>query len=244
MMLAETPTAAAVSHDRLPDIADAEDGLVFLGIDDGETAWFGIDLSQHPRDALSSLGDGAKLVPLRRVGPVMPRADGALLAYARGMMHWHRQHRHCGVCGAPTASRNGGHLRVCCNDTCGAEHFPRTDPAVIMLVTHRDESGNAANDSCLLARQARWPQGMMSTLAGFVEPGESLEEAVAREVLEETGVPVAVAECALSGLAAVAVSVIADAGVPRRSRGQGGGRGQSQRDRGCPLVHPRRGRRP
>ena len=97
-------------------------------------------------------------------------------------MHWHRRHRFCGRCGAPTESRKAGHLRVCTRPACGLEHFPRTDPAVIMLV-HDDEA-------CVLGRRPGWPPGLHSTLAGFVEPGESLEEAVAREVREEAGLEV------------------------------------------------------
>jgi NAD+ diphosphatase len=98
------------------------------------------------------------------------------------MMTWHQRHRFCGVCGAPTRSEQAGHVRRCTQPDCAAEIFPRTDPAVIMLVCH--------GDWCLLGRQAKWPGGMYSALAGFVEPGESLEDAVAREVLEETGVAV------------------------------------------------------
>ena len=103
-----------------------------------------------------------------------------MLAYARAILHWHRQHRFCGVCGQPTRSEIAGHVRRC--TACNVEHFPRTDPAVIMLVEH--------GDRCLLARQSRWPPGMVSTLAGFVEPGESLEEAVTREVREESAIVV------------------------------------------------------
>jgi NAD+ diphosphatase len=98
------------------------------------------------------------------------------------MTHWHATHKYCGSCGAPTESREGGHLRVCTDPDCARAHFPRTDPAVIMLV--------AKDDRCLLGRKAEWPPGRYSTLAGFVEPGESLEDAVRREVMEETGVVV------------------------------------------------------
>ena len=124
----------------------------------------------------------ASFVDLRAVGALLDRAEGALLAYARGIMHWHARHRHCGACGAPTRVEAAGHVRRCSDASCNAEHFPRTDPAVIMLVT--------SGDHALLGRQRVWPAGMHSTLAGFVEPGESLEEAVAREVMEEAGVAV------------------------------------------------------
>src|SRR5262249_49094954 len=129
-----------------------------------------------------ALADEVEFTDLRRVGPLLERFEGSLLAYARGITYWHQRHRFCGVCGAPTRSRDAGHVRVCLNETCKTQHFPRTDPAVIMLVHD--------GDRCLLGRQSVWPTGMHSTLAGFVEPGESLEEAVAREVREETAIEV------------------------------------------------------
>ena len=112
----------------------------------------------------------------------MSHDDGALMAYARGMMHWHRAHLYCGRCGHATEPRQAGHVRYCTNADCAAPAFPRTDPAVIMLIHH--------GEYALLGRQAVWPPGMHSVLAGFVEPGESLEDAVAREVMEEAGVEI------------------------------------------------------
>jgi NAD+ diphosphatase len=161
-------------------IGDAE--TVFLGLA-GDVAHFALELShlEDPSPALAETA-GAAFADLRSVGPVLSQGEGALLAYARGLIHWHSRHRFCGVCGAPTRSEEAGHLRRCTNPACGAGHFPRTDPAVIMLV-HDGER-------VLLGRQAQWPPGMHSVLAGFVEPGESLEEAVAREVFEETGIAV------------------------------------------------------
>ncbi len=153
--------------------------LVFLGLNKAH-AYFALDVSafeapeQEP--ALSGTGE---FRDLRTVGPLMERRTGAILAYARGLMHWHRRHRFCGSCGRPNESRRGEHLLVCTHPDCGQQHFPRTDPAVIMLV-HDGER-------CVLGRQKIWPPGMHSTLAGFVEPGESLEDAVAREVAEEVG---------------------------------------------------------
>ena len=104
------------------------------------------------------------------------------MAHARGLIYWHQRHRFCSLCGSPAEIRDAGHMRRCGNADCAAEHFPRTDPAVIMLV--------ADGDRCLMGRQAEWPTGLYSTLAGFVEPGESLEEAVAREIWEEAGITV------------------------------------------------------
>ena len=155
---------------------------VFLGRD-GETAVFALDLSDlEEADAQSLTGENGLFEDLRAVGPLLSRRDGAILAYARGLVYWHQRHRYCGVCGSPTESIQAGHVRRCGNGACGAEHFPRTDPAVIMLV-HDEER-------CVLGRQKAWPAGMHSTLAGFVEPGETLEEAVAREVYEEVGLEV------------------------------------------------------
>lgn len=155
---------------------------VLLGLRESR-ALFAVDLSAHerPLDVLS-VGSQAEFVDLRRVGPLLARQEGSLLAYARGILWWHQRHRFCGVCSAATTSGEAGHVRTCSSPDCRAQHFPRTDPAVIMLV-HDGER-------CLLGRQAIWPKGMHSTLAGFVEPGESLEEAVAREVMEETGIEV------------------------------------------------------
>jgi len=156
--------------------------VVLLGLVEA-VAHFAIDLSylETPEEAPELAGLG-RFTDLRAVGPLMGQAEGAMLAYARGILHWHNRHRFCGRCGSETRSADAGHMRVCLNPECGTSHFPRTDPAVIMLVTR--------GEMCLLGRQAIWPPGMHSTLAGFVEPGESLEEAVAREVHEETGVRV------------------------------------------------------
>ena len=146
----------------------------------GGVAHFAIDLSHRGEDAAGELG---RFEDLRRFGPLLSHDDGALMAYARGMMHWHLAHRFCGRCGHATESREAGHVRYCANADCAAPVFPRTDPAVIMLIHD--------GDRVLLGRQASWPPGMHSVLAGFVEPGESLEDAVAREVFEEAGIEIA-----------------------------------------------------
>jgi NAD+ diphosphatase len=124
--------------------------------------------------------DGQQLLGLREAAATLPQADGGLAAYAVAMLTWHRRHRFCANCGAETEVREAGHVRHCPN--CGAEHHPRTDPVVIMLVTRGDE--------VLLGRQPTWPEHRYSALAGFVEPGESLEEAVAREVREEAEIEI------------------------------------------------------
>ncbi len=156
------------------------DSRVLLGTSRG-AAVFAVDLS-----AVEELEEMLRLPPvhavlgLREVAPLVSQSDGALLAYASGILSWHRRNRFCGVCGSETKSTQGGHIRVCSNEGCREQHFPRTDPAVIMLVTDGERA--------LLGRQSVWPPAVYSTLAGFVEPGESLEEAVRREVFEETSV--------------------------------------------------------
>jgi NAD+ diphosphatase len=174
-----SPRAAFLARE---DMRALDGEPVLLGLVE-ERAIFAVDLS-HCEAPLQDLATGgpAEFADLRRVGPLLPRDEGSLLAYARGIAYWHERHRFCGVCGAPTRSEEGGHVRRCTNASCGTTHFPRTDPAVIMLVHD--------GDRCLLGRKAEWPAGMHSTLAGFVEPGESLEEAVAREVFEEAGIAV------------------------------------------------------
>jgi NAD+ diphosphatase len=116
---------------------------------------------------------------LREAATELPASEAALAAYAGSLLAWHRRHRFCANCGAATEPRDGGHERVC--ESCEAHHFPRTDPVVIVRVSD-------GGDALLLGRQARWPEGRFSLLAGYVEPGETLEEAVRREVLEEAGV--------------------------------------------------------
>jgi len=123
---------------------------------------------------------GENRVPLRQAAARLSQAEGGLAAYTAALLNWHRRHRFCAACGQESDIVEAGLTRRCPN--CGAEHHPRTDPVVIMLV--------ADGDRLMLGRQASWPSGRYSALAGFVEPGESLEEAVAREVLEEAGVSV------------------------------------------------------
>lgn len=118
---------------------------------------------------------------IRSVGSQLEVTEAGLAAHAVGVANWHHRHPRCSRCGEATVPDQGGHVRTC--PSCGAQHFPRTDPAVIMLAT--DEQ-----DRALLGRQPVWPAGRYSTLAGFVEPGESLEDAVRREVYEEAGVAI------------------------------------------------------
>lgn len=128
------------------------------------------------------LAPGQVFAELREVMGELPAADAALVAYARAMVNWRAHHRHCGLCGAPNQAQEAGFVMACTGSACGHRSFPRLDPAVIVLV-HRGAE-------CLLGRQPTWPEGRYSTIAGFIEPGESLEDAVRREVAEETNVRV------------------------------------------------------
>ncbi len=123
---------------------------------------------------------GARRAGLRDVGLQLAADEAGLFAYAKGLAHWQRETRYCAHCGAPVILVASGHRAQCTNEACGRVHFPRTDAAVIVIVEHEG--------ACLLGRQAGWPKGRYSTLAGFVEPGEALEDAVRREVAEESGV--------------------------------------------------------
>jgi NAD+ diphosphatase len=129
-----------------------------------------------------ALPEATVLAELRPLAAILPAPESALLAYARGLSLWRARQRFCGVCGQATRSIRGGHVLQCTSLQARHEFFPRIDPAIIVLVSDGDRA--------LLGRQASWPPGRYSTIAGFVEPGESLEDAVAREVREETGVEV------------------------------------------------------
>lgn len=185
----EIPRAALVPLSTVRD-SIAENALTwaFLGLD-GETPVFVVDLSANAIAALPSLGDAGEFVDLRRAGWLVSEDDAALLAYARALMLWHRRHHFCSVCGSPAENRRAGHVRRCTNALCATDSFPRTDPVVIMLVIRPATHERPAR--ALLGRHSRLPKGAYSILAGFVEPGESFEDAVAREVMEETGVRVA-----------------------------------------------------
>ncbi len=172
-----------------PEIA-ATEAFAFLGISHGQpfeegTACFAVEPEAQLARTLARAAGGL-FAELRQVSGRLSADEAAILAYARALMNWHRRHPRCGICGGPTAIRDGGHSRVCVDGRCAAQHFPRTDPAIIVLVTREGPQGEA----CLLARQPGWPKGLISTLAGFVEPGETAEAAVVREIREEAGIDV------------------------------------------------------
>lgn len=183
----ERPVAALIERARAEALLLQARAVALLGVID-DIAHIAVDLSHLEEDvARAHVAEHGSFTDLRRIGPLLERTSGSVLAYARGLMHWHARHGFCGVCGAATRIVQAGHVRHCTDPACNAQHFPRTDPAVIMLVEDPD---GPDGPRCLLGRQKIWLPGMHSTLAGFVEPGESLEEAVAREVFEEVGIAV------------------------------------------------------
>ena len=168
--MAGEPHLAWHDPQSLPDLSAMEP--LFLGIFD-DRAHFAVEidgLDTHDLD----------YVELRSIGRVLGRPEAGLAAFARALTHWRARHRYCGACGGATTAIEGGHARRC--GACGLDSFPRTDPAVIVLISD--------DDNCVLGRSRRFPSGMYSTLAGFVEPGESIEQTVAREVEEEVGLAI------------------------------------------------------
>jgi len=149
---------------------------VFLGLD-GTQPLFAVDL---PGETEPVLGGGS-FQEMRACAFFLPARDTAIAGQAKALLDWHKRHGFCANCGAPTQSHDGGYRRLC--PKCGAEHFPRTDPVVIMLPL--------LGDRCLIGRNKRFPPGLYSAFAGFVEPGESMEEAVHRELMEEVNLKVA-----------------------------------------------------
>jgi NAD+ diphosphatase len=161
------------------DTVDTIQPPTLLGTD-GKRYFFAVSINDAQREALLTLHPEASFVDLRRAAVDMDAKHAGVLAYAKALHYWQHRHGFCGVCGSPNRLQSAGHKLVCSNEECARQSFPRIDPAIIVLVTH----GNA----CLLGRNATWPEKRFSTLAGFVEPGESLEDAVVREVFEESRV--------------------------------------------------------
>jgi NAD+ diphosphatase len=163
-------------------LAGSQATVLFLGVDDGGAAHFAVE-APADRDLagddglLTGLGDFEEL---RGIGPLLSPGDAALIGAAKSVVDWHARHGFCAVCGTATEPASAGWKRTC--PSCGAEHFPRVDPVAIMLPVR--------GERCLLGRQSRFPKGMYSALAGFVEPGETIAEACAREIAEEVGLTV------------------------------------------------------
>ena len=176
------PKAVGLSMGSISDIIDDTSHLVFLGYR-GQVPYFTIDLSHMDEPSeLPPLKGSGQFTDIRNIGLDLPKEDGGLLAYSRAIAQWHKTHIFCSRCGSPTVPRDGGHMRQCTNPDCNTQHFPRTDMAVIMLVS--------SGDKIVMGRKKDWAEDRFSILAGFVEPGETLEGAVAREVMEEVGIPV------------------------------------------------------
>jgi NAD+ diphosphatase len=178
------PQLAPLDH---PALVDAREAPIFVGLTP-EGPRFAVELSLwSPPEEATSIGQfidqteqmhpgfpGAKFVEIRGLMPTLSRLEGESVATARALLGWHATHRFCANCGAGSAVESAGWVRKC--PQCGAQHFPRTDPVVIMAITH--------GDRLLLGRSPSWPERMYSLLAGFVEPGETIEAAVRRETLE------------------------------------------------------------
>jgi NAD+ diphosphatase len=158
------------------ELAGGPERLLFMGLWK-DTAVFAVDMEDSADPGDGPLQGFGKFEDLRAIALKVPGPDAAILATAKQMFEWRRRHKHCAVCGEPSEATDGGWKRQC--PACGSEHFPRTDPVVIMLPYH--------GERCMLGRQEAWPKGMFSALAGFLEPGESIEEACARELNEEAG---------------------------------------------------------
>jgi NAD+ diphosphatase len=160
-------------------LIDTAESIVLLG-QDADKVYFAIGL---PAAGDTPLADVGKFRNLRWAATLLEEQDCAVLAYAKLMAQWHHQHRFCSVCGNPTTSASSGHVRICNDAKCKQPFFPNMGPAIIVLVT--------LGERCLLGRKPEWPENVYSTLAGFVEPAESLEVALIREVREEAGVEIA-----------------------------------------------------
>ena len=174
----EAPRAVFLELSQVPEEKRSVADLVLLGRL-GDTHYFAYEIESMDSPPVPV---GARFEDLRTIAALLPMEEAGLLGYARAIISWRKRHRFCGTCGAATLPAKGGHVLVCTNPACRHEQFPRLDPAIIVLVSDGERA--------LLGRQATWPQGRYSTIAGFVEPGESLEDTVAREVFEETGIGV------------------------------------------------------
>lgn len=240
--------ARRLSTPRGEEISEGPGGVgaaLFLGLDAQGGGWFALDAAMAAYAA-------PQRVDLRSAAALWPAFEASVFAQARALQHWRHRHRHCGVCGGEVSFSRGGWQGRC--DSCGTEHYPRTDPAVIVAVSD--------GARLLLGRQAAWPPRRYSVIAGFVEPGETLEQTVAREVLEETGVRVRRCRYLASqpwpfpGALMLGFSAEAEPDEPQvddeleearwftveevraaRARGEQGGPG-SQDDDGGPLLSP------
>jgi len=192
----DTLALVAMDHPVLGAGKPSANSLLFLGLSEVDAPLFACDISTWEPDNLDKMALGQFLDPSEQHHPLLPAShvfaelrrlmsrlsprDAELAATAKALFGWHATHGFCAVCGKPSKVSHAGWQRTC--PDCGSHHFPRTDPVVIMLITY--------GSSVLMGRSPGWPEGMYSLLAGFLEPGETLEAAVRREVMEEAGVPV------------------------------------------------------
>ncbi len=172
----EGQIAAYLNSNEISNI-DAVSPPTMLGTD-GKRYFFAVAVNDRQKDQILSARPSAQFIDLRRASLDMDAKHAGVLAYAKALHYWQYRHLFCGVCGSANLLRSAGHKLKCSNEECARESFPRIDPAIIVLITH--------GEACLLARNVNWPPRRFSTLAGFVEPGESLEDAVVREVYEES----------------------------------------------------------
>ena len=173
------PTGVQIAYlraDMAQDLAGGNEKLLYMGLWK-DIAVFAVDIDTAADPAEGPLQGLGRFEELRSAAATLPPADAGILATAKSMFEWRRRHRWCSNCGQKSEVSDGGWKRIC--PSCETEHFPRTDPVAIMLAIH--------DGKCLLGRQAAWPKGLFSALAGFIEPGETIEEACARELEEEAG---------------------------------------------------------
>ena len=200
---------------RAPARGDQLADPILLGLDDGD-AIFAVDVAALTPDDRRDAIDGNRFMGLRDAGALMAPAEAGLAAYAMALLNWHRRHRFCANCGNRTEVTEAGYTRHC--PRCATDHFPRTDPVVIMTVE--------SEDRLLLGRRAGWPAGRLSVLAGFLSPGESAEEAVVREVHEESDIvsrdPVFVASqpWPFPSSLMLGFHAVSDGGEPRATDGE------------------------
>ena len=175
------PKAVYLTPRNLVKPLNSVNSMIFLGVYDG-IPYFAADIHSNESAADLSRQKNAVFQDLKSVMSLLDDRDSELLTLARFMTFWHSRNQFCGKCGHKTARSEAGHVRICKNEACREHYFPSMDPAIIVLVS--------AGERCLLGRKKEWRKGMYSTLAGFVEPGETIEEAVAREICEEAGIAV------------------------------------------------------